>query len=76
VCLNSAFRVQMLRMFLDTTFNSVSTVLSNLFEAFFGAATRCFYYHKILPKTRRTSGGFMIGKWEILLIASENFWQR
>lgn len=42
----SALKIQLHGMFFDTTFNSLDTVLSNLYIAFKDAALRCYYYMK------------------------------
>jgi hypothetical protein len=42
-------------MFFDTSFNSLDTVLSNLYLAFKDAALRCFYYMKSLSASSQPS---------------------
>ena len=46
----SALRIQMLKMFLDTSFNSVARVLSTVFHNFLETAMKMFRYVKVMPK--------------------------
>ena len=46
----SALRIQMLKMFLDTTFNSIAKVLSTIFHSFLETAMKMFRYVKVMPK--------------------------
>jgi hypothetical protein len=47
-------------MYIDTSLNSVSTVLANLYQSFYEAAVRCCEYVKVLAKVRRVGGGLLI----------------
>lgn len=51
----SALKIQLHGMFFDTSFNSLDTVLSNLYIAFKDAALRCFYYMKSLSASTQPS---------------------
>jgi hypothetical protein len=51
----SALKIQLHGMFFDTSFNSLDTVLSNLFIAFKDAALRCFSYMKSLSAASQPS---------------------
>ncbi|KAF2013655.1 hypothetical protein BU24DRAFT_242334 [Aaosphaeria arxii CBS 175.79] len=41
-------------MFIDTSLNTVPTVLANLYQSFHEAAVRCFEYNRNLSKVRPT----------------------
>ncbi|KUJ22916.1 uncharacterized protein LY89DRAFT_314076 [Mollisia scopiformis] len=43
------FKIQAHAMFLDTSFNSLKTVLSNVYSAFIESATKMWTYAKCLP---------------------------
>ncbi|KAH6612477.1 hypothetical protein C7974DRAFT_78423 [Boeremia exigua] len=47
-------------MFIDTTLNSVSTVLTNLHQSFHEAAVRCLEYVRMLAKVRTTCSSLLI----------------
>ena len=49
---NSAFKIQLQAMFIDTSLNSVSTVLANLHQSFHEAAVRSFEYARSMAKSR------------------------
>lgn len=49
-------------MFIDTSLNSVSTVLANLYHSFLEAAVRCFEYVRTLAKVRTTHSHLLISK--------------
>lgn len=51
----SGLKIQLHGMFFDTSFNSLDTVLSNLYVAFKDAALRCFYYMKSLSSSTQPS---------------------
>ncbi|QDS67468.1 hypothetical protein FKW77_000863 [Venturia effusa] len=51
----NALKIQMHGMFFDSSFNSLDTVLSNLYTAFKDAALRCFYYMKNLSTSSQPS---------------------
>lgn len=46
---SDTFKLQAHAMFLDTSFNSMKTVLSNVFSAFIESATKMWTYAKYLP---------------------------
>jgi hypothetical protein len=56
----SAFKIQLKAMFIDTTLNSVSTVLTNLHQSFHEAAVRCLEYVRVLSKARTTRSSLLI----------------
>jgi hypothetical protein len=47
-------------MYIDTSLNSVATVLANLYQSFYEAAVRCCEYVKVLAKVRTVGGGLLI----------------
>jgi len=47
-------------MYIDTSLNSVSTVLGNLYRSFHEAAVRSFEYVRVLSKVRRTCSSLLI----------------
>ena len=49
-------------MFIDTSFNTVLTVLANLYQSFREAAVRCFEYERSLSKVRPTHSHLLISK--------------
>ena len=49
-------------MFTDTSFNTVPTVLANLYQSFRAAAVRCFVYARSLSKTRPTHSRLLISE--------------
>ncbi|TID27305.1 telomerase reverse transcriptase [Venturia nashicola] len=51
----NALKLQLHGMFFDTSFNSLDTVLTNLYIAFKDAARRCFYYMKSLSASSQPS---------------------
>lgn len=58
----NAFKIKMHAMFLDTNFNSLDIVASNLFKSFYGAAQRMLHYLRCLPKSKQPSSNLIIGK--------------
>ncbi len=48
-----AFKLQAHAMFLDTSFNSFRTVLSNIYDSFVETATKMWRYAKCLPKQKQ-----------------------
>lgn len=59
---NSAFKIQLQAMFIDTSLNSVATVLGNVHQSFHEAAVRCFEYLRSLNKVRPTHSRLLISK--------------
>lgn len=49
-------------MFIDTSFNTVPTVLANLHQSFREAAVRCFEYNRSLSKVKPTHSRLLISK--------------
>ncbi|KAH7131937.1 hypothetical protein B0J11DRAFT_520386 [Dendryphion nanum] len=58
--LNSGFKIQLKAMFIDTSYNTVQTVLANLYQSFHEAAVRCFEYNRNLSKVRPTHTRLLI----------------
>lgn len=58
----NAFKIQMHGMFLDTSFNSTSTVLSTLYQNFAETAMKCYRYAKSMPTSKQPSSGLVIGE--------------
>lgn len=58
----NAFKIQTHKMFLDTSFNSASTVLSSLYQNFAETAMKCYRYAKSMPTSNRPSSGLVIGE--------------
>lgn len=56
----SAFKIQLQAMFIDTSFNTVATVLGNVYQSFYEAAVRCFEYVRSLNKARPTHSKLLI----------------
>lgn len=46
--MNSAFKIQTHKMFLDTTFNSLNTVLSTIYQNFVESAMKYYRYAKCM----------------------------
>jgi hypothetical protein len=57
---NSGFKIQLRAMFIDTSLNSVATVLANLYQSFYEAAVRCIEYVRVLSKVRTTCPSLLI----------------
>lgn len=51
----NALKLQMHSMFLDSSFNAITTVLSNLYHSYTETAQKCFAYIKGLPAQKRPS---------------------
>lgn len=49
-------------MFLDTSFNSVAVVMSNLYQSFLDAAERGYEYLKNMPASKRPVSRLLISK--------------
>jgi hypothetical protein len=47
-------------MYIDTSLNSVSTILANLYQSFYEAAVRCLEYVRVLSKVRTTCSSLLI----------------
>ncbi|KAL9066059.1 MAG: hypothetical protein Q9157_007267 [Trypethelium eluteriae] len=56
----NALRIQMHAMFLDTTYNALSTVLTSLYQMYRETAQKCFAYIKSLPVTKRPGLGVLV----------------
>ena len=56
----NALKLQMHGMFLDSSYNAITTVLSNLHEAYTETALKCFAYIKSLPAPKRPSSELLI----------------
>ncbi len=57
--INSALKIQMHRMLLDTGFNSTRTVMVNLRAMFEETAIKCFHYIRCLPRAKRPNDGVL-----------------
>lgn len=57
---NSGFKIQLQAMLIDTSFNSVPTVLANVFQSLHEAAVRCAEYARSLAKTRPVRSKLLI----------------
>jgi telomerase reverse transcriptase len=49
-------------MFLDTSFNSLATVLTNIYESFLETATKMWTYVKCLPAQKRPGAKLVISR--------------
>ena len=49
-------------MLIDTSFNSVPTVLANLYQSFYEAAVRSFEYARTMAKSRPIHPRLLISK--------------
>ncbi|KAF2831906.1 hypothetical protein CC86DRAFT_365819 [Ophiobolus disseminans] len=47
-------------MYIDTSLNSVSTILANLYQSFHEAAMRCIEYVRVLSRVRTTCSSLLI----------------
>lgn len=54
------FKIQSHAMFLDTSFNSLTTVLSNVYSAFKETATKMWTYARCLPVGKRPGTKLLI----------------
>jgi telomerase reverse transcriptase len=50
----NGFKIQLQAMFIDTSLNSVPTVLANLYQSLADSAERCFEYVRVLSRARTT----------------------
>jgi hypothetical protein len=57
-----AFKIQAHAMFLDTSFNSLATVLTNIYESFVETATKMWTYIKCLPAQKRPGTKLVISR--------------
>lgn len=60
---NSAFKIRLQAMFIDTSLNGVPAVLANLYQSFHEAAVRLFGYARTLARTRRVRPSLLISTW-------------
>ena len=56
----NALKIQMHGMFLDSSFNALSTVLVNLYHIYTETAQKCFAYIKSLPTQKQPSAKLLI----------------
>ncbi|RMZ73943.1 telomerase reverse transcriptase [Pyrenophora seminiperda CCB06] len=56
----NAFKIQLKSILIDTSLNSVATVLANLHQSFYEAAVRCLEYARALSKTRTICSSLLI----------------
>lgn len=56
----NAFKIQTHKMFLDTTFNSLATVLSNLYQNFVESAMKYYRYVKCMAANQQPRASLMI----------------
>jgi hypothetical protein len=57
---DSAFKIQLKAMLIDSSLNSVVTVLANLHQSFLEAAVRCLEYARVLSRVRTTCSSLLI----------------
>jgi ribosomal protein RSM22 (predicted rRNA methylase) len=64
-----SFKIQAHAMFLDTSFSSLHTVLSNVYNAFTETATKLWTYARCLPVGKQPGTKLMISKstWPLLI---------
>lgn len=72
----SAFKIQLHAMFLDTSFNSLPTVLTNLYHSFLESAVRCFEYIRNLSRVWQTSARLLIKTVDSLVVLASVMLQR
>jgi hypothetical protein len=56
------FKIQAHAMFLDTSHNSLHTVLSNIYSAFIETATKLYVYNRCLPVGKQPGPKLLISK--------------
>ncbi|KAF1845711.1 uncharacterized protein K460DRAFT_366552 [Cucurbitaria berberidis CBS 394.84] len=56
----NGFKIQLKAMLIDTSVNSVATVLANLYQSFYESAVRCLEYARVLSKVRTTCSSLLI----------------
>lgn len=59
---SSSLKIQLHAMFIDTSFNNIKTVLSNLYQCFVESARKCYHYIKSLPKKKYPRVQLLISK--------------
>lgn len=59
---SSTLKIQLHTMILDTSFNSIKTVLSNLYQCFVESARKCYHYTKCLAKKKYSRVRLLISK--------------
>ncbi|KAJ5022665.1 hypothetical protein PSV08DRAFT_228615 [Bipolaris maydis] len=47
-------------MLIDSSLNSVSTVLANVYQSFYEAAVRCLEYARVLSRVRKMGSGLLV----------------
>ena len=62
----SAFKIQTHRMFLDTNFNSVGRVMSNIYQNFVEAGMKYYRYAKSLRSDQQPHTSLLIGMLAVL----------
>ncbi|KAK3063716.1 hypothetical protein LTS18_013345, partial [Coniosporium uncinatum] len=58
----SALKLHLHAMFLDTAFNSLHTVLSNIYHSFHDCATKAYHYIRALPSARQPPAKLLTSK--------------
>ena len=61
--MNSAFKILSHKMFFDTAFNSIDTVLSTIYQNFLEVAMKYYRYGKCMPKDGNPSAALLIRKY-------------
>ena len=61
--MNSAFKILTHKMFFDTTFNSIDTVLSTTYQNFLEVAMKYYRYGRCMSKDRHPSTALLIRKY-------------
>ncbi|KAL9578805.1 MAG: hypothetical protein Q9212_005488, partial [Teloschistes hypoglaucus] len=59
--ISSAYKLQTHKMFLDTNFNSLQTVLSNVYQNFLEAAMKYYRYVKSMPRDKQPHSALLTG---------------
>ncbi|KAL8771820.1 MAG: hypothetical protein Q9194_004766 [Teloschistes cf. exilis] len=59
--ISSAYKLQTHKMFLDTNFNSLQTVLSNVYQNFLEAAMKYYRYAKSMPRDKQPHTALLTG---------------
>lgn len=63
---SSALKLQMQAMLLSTSYNSIRTVLSNLYHAFSEVAAKSYHYIRSLPTSKQPGGELLISKSQLM----------
>lgn len=68
--ISSAYKLQTHKMFLDTNFNSLQTVLSNVYQNFLEAAMKYYRYVKSMPRDKQPHTALLTGKiaWPMFIV--------